>query len=421
MVCLKRLQPRIPEIVTIILKTLESAGFEAYIIGGAVRDMLMASEAADWDVVTSASAKDVGRLFPDQTRFSLKHGTMTLVHEGRHYEVSTFRGSEPTLEDDLAHRDFTINAMAYHPDEGRVIDPFGGREDIEQRLIRAVGNPEDRFREDPLRLLRAVRIGCELDFNIHPATFKAMLSMAPLVSGMATERIRDELTKILTSQKPSRGLDDLQRTGLLNEIAPELAEGRRKSGKTISIHLREMVNRVDLDPTLRLAALFCGIVPESGEPERGKVAEELMRRLRFSERIIFQVTHLIRHHKDAANYDSSWDGNAVRRLIQSVGVENVASFFSLCRADLESQGKDTRPLSELEERVGSNVKTGFPQSVHDLGVDGRKVMEICGIEQGPKVGRILEALLEEVVDHPERNTEERLLERVREMKKELVK
>jgi tRNA nucleotidyltransferase (CCA-adding enzyme) len=423
-VCMKRPQPGIPDIVRTILKTLESSGFEAYIVGGAVRDMVMAREAVDWDVVTSASARDVGDLFPHLTRFSLQHGTLTLVHEGRHYEVSTFRGPSPTLEDDLAHRDFTINAMAYHPNEGRMIDPYGGRKDVERRLVRAVGAPEDRFREDPLRLMRAVRIRCELEFGIHRKTRDAMSRMAPLLESVAKERIRDELTKILTSEKPSRGLHDLGRTGLLKQIAPELMEGHRKRsrGKTIYEHLMETVDRVHPHPVLRLAALFHDIAEprakEGHELEGARIAEEVMRRLRFSERMTSQVAHLVRHHREAVKYDSSWDESAVRRLARGVGAEHLEPFFFLCRADLASQGKDTRLLSELEERVRSNVKTGFPHKVHDLKVDGRKVMEICGIKGGPEVGRVLEALLEEVLDHPDWNTEEKLMERLRAMSKD---
>jgi tRNA nucleotidyltransferase/poly(A) polymerase len=415
-------QTTIPGMVRTILQTLERAGFEAYVVGGAVRDMVMGREATDWDVVTAASGKDVGHLFPHLTRFSLQHGTMTLVHEGRHYEVSTFRGSSPTLEDDLAHRDFTINAIAYHPEGGRIIDPYGGREDVRRRLVRAVGAPEDRFREDPLRLLRAVRIRCELDFRMDRKTRDTLSMMAPLLANVAKERIRDEWMRILTSDKPSRGLDDLSRTGLFKEIAPELMEGggNKSRGKSTRRSLLGMVDRVPTDPVLRLAALFHGIAkPEEGHDlERARIAEEVMRRLRFSERMISQVTHLLRHCGDVMNYDPSWKESAVRRLVRRVGVEQLEPFFSLCRADLESQGKDTRLLSDFEERVRANLDKGFPCKVQDLKVDGRKVMEIYEIEGGPEVGRALEALLEDVLDHPEWNTEAKLIERLKKMSKE---
>ena len=421
---MKAPQIMIPDTVNTILRTLERAGCEAYIVGGAVRDMVMGREATDWDVVTAASADDVGRLFPHLTRFSLQHGTMTLVHEGRHYEVSTFRGALPTLEDDLAHRDFTINAMAYHPEQERIIDPFGGREDVSRRLIRAVGVPGDRFREDPLRLLRAVRIRCELDFRIERKTNDAISTMAPLLANVAKERIRDELLRVLACQKPSRGLHDLVGTGLLREIIPEWVERSSKGsrGETVNRHLIEWIDRLHPDPVLRMAALFHGVAqPGAGEGrdlERAKIAEEVMRRLRFSEGMISRVSHLVRHYRDVMEYGPSWDERAVRRLVRDVGTRDLEFLFSLCRGALEPQGKDTRPLDDLEQRVRSNLKTGFPCRVQDLKVDGRTVMEVLGIGEGPEVGQALEALLEDVLDHPEWNTEERLLARLRARKKD---
>jgi tRNA nucleotidyltransferase (CCA-adding enzyme) len=286
---------------------------------------------------------------------------------------------------------------------------------LERRLVRAVGAPEDRFREDPLRLLRAVRISCELDFRIHGKTCEVVRRMAPSIQNVAKERIREELTRILMSEKPSRGLHALAQTGLLNEIVPELPDGRREIR-------RETVDLVHPHAALRLAALFHDIAePSAGEGRESggaRIAEEAMRRLRFSDRMTSEVTHLVRHQWDAMNYDASWDESAVRRLARRVGAEHLELLFSLCRADLESQGKDTGLFSELEKRVWQNVKTGFPQRVQNLKVDGRKVMEIYGIEEGPEVGRILDALLEDVLDHPEWNTEEKLLERLRQMRKE---
>lgn len=416
---MKEAQIMIPGMVRTVLRTLERAGFEAYVVGGAVRDMVMGRSASDWDVVTSASSDETGRLFPRLARFSLQHGTVTLVHEGRHYEVSTFRGALPTLEDDLAHRDFTINAMAYHPDERRIIDPFGGRKDIARRMVRAVGAPEDRFREDPLRLLRAVRIRCELDFRMERKTRDAVSAMAPLLATVARERVRDELTRILVSEKPSRGLRDLARTGLLKEIAPELTEGGSKR-KAIGMRPVETVDRVPGDPVVRLAALFLHVVEgkRGEEPQRAGIAEEVMRRLKFSERMISHVTNLVGHRGEALNYDPSWTESDVRRLVRAVGPDQVSLLISLCRADLDSQDKETHLLSELEERVRANLKTGFPCRVQDLKVDGRKVMEVLGIARGPAVGRALEALLEQVLDHPEWNTEEKLVGLLEKMSKD---
>jgi tRNA nucleotidyltransferase (CCA-adding enzyme) len=417
----------LPPIVKAIVGRLKDAGFEAYVAGGAVRDLVMDRTPADWDVATSAPSKDVAALFSHLTSFSLQHGTVTLMDKGKHYEVSTYKGSAGTIEDDLAHRDFTINAMALDAEEGRVIDPHGGREDVKMRLVRAVGVPEDRFHEDPLRLLRAVRLRAQLDFTIDGRTLDAISGMATLLAGVAKERIREEMIRLLTSAKPSQGFQDMVYTGLLEEVLPELMGGYGKGegpleGQSVFGHIMETVDRVHPGAVLRLAALFHDI-PEPGakekhEVEGARIAEEVMRRLRFSERMICQVTHLVRHHTDARGYDSSWDESSVRRLIIGIGADHLASFFLLGRADLESQGMDTHLLSELEERVSATLKTGFPHRVQDLKVDGRKVMEICGINEGPEVGRILKALFEDVLDHPEWNTEEKLLERLQEMKED---
>lgn len=418
---MKRPQPQAPNLVKTILKRLERAGFEAYVVGGAVRDMAMGRRPTDWDIATSASADVAASLFPRLTRFSLRHGTVTLVVEGKSYEVSTFRGSAPTIDDDLARRDFTINAMAWKPDAGRLIDPWGGLRDVNLRVVRAVGSPDDRFREDPLRLLRAVRLGCELGFRIHPETRDAMSGTAPMLSTVAKERVRDELLKILASRKPSSGFEEMAGLNLLEEVLPELSEGRGKKcgSQTVFGHTMETVDRVPTTPTLRLAALFHDVAkPGAGEGhpvEGARIAENIMRRLRFSERTIFEVTHLVRHHRDDREDASSRDERAVRRFVSGLGAEFLGSFFSLRRADLESQGKDTRLLSELDESVRAQLRKGFPLKVQDLRVDGRKVMAVCGIERGPAVGRVLDALFEEVLDHPEWNTEEKLVERLREM------
>jgi tRNA nucleotidyltransferase (CCA-adding enzyme) len=417
----------LPSVVKAIVGRLKDAGFEAYVAGGAVRDLVMDRTAADWDVATSAPPKDVAALFSHLPLFSLQHGTVTLVDKGRHYEVSTYRGSAGTIQDDLARRDFTINAMALDADAGKVVDPHGGREDVKKRLVRAVGVPEDRFREDPLRLLRAVRLRTQLDFTIDGKTLEAISRMSTLLAGVAKERIREEMIRLLMSEKPSRGFHDMVYTGLLEEVLPELMGVYRKGkdpleGQGVFGHIMETVDRVHPGAVVRLAALFHDIAEpwakEKHELEGAKIAEKVMRRWRFSERMISHVAHLVKHHADATGYDSSWDESSVRRLIMGIGANHLASFFLLGRADLESQGKDSHLLSELEKRVSASLKTGFPHRVQDLKLDGRKIMEIWGINEGPEVGRILKALFEDVLDHPEWNTEEKLSERLQEMKED---
>ena len=210
----------------------------------------------DWDVTTSASTREIKTIFSDVKFFALKHGIVTLVHSKQHFDVTPFRGKFGSLEEDLARRDFTINAMAFDPEKTDIIDPFNGQMDIQSKQIRAVGNPKVRFQEDPLRLLRAVRLATELKFKIEVATLETMPYMADLLQKVATERIREEFTKILMSPKPSTGFDLMRRTGLLKHFLPELLEGYRKTQNThhrytIYRHIQPEVDLITL-PTLQI-------------------------------------------------------------------------------------------------------------------------------------------------------------------------
>ena len=194
----------IPKFVMTILGRLHASGYQAYIVGGAVRDICLKRPVTDWDVATNAPPEKIKSIFEDVRSFSLKHETVTLVDSAQHHEVSTYRGSKNfgrTIEEDLGHRDFTINAMAYDHHRGEIVDPHGGAEDILKKWVRAVGEPSERFREDPLRLLRAVRLATELSFRIEPKTLETLSEMAPKLASVAQERIRDELMKILMSQE----------------------------------------------------------------------------------------------------------------------------------------------------------------------------------------------------------------------------
>jgi tRNA nucleotidyltransferase/poly(A) polymerase len=254
----------IPYIVLNISKRLMENGYQAFIVGGAIRDSLLGCQAKDWDVATDAKPDRIRDLFPEMTSFNLKHGTVTLVSKGRHFEVTTFRGTEgfsSCIEDDLAHRDFTFNAMAYDITNKRIIDPFGGQRDIERKIVRAVLNPSERFQEDPLRMMRAIRFSLELGYSIDTETLIAINSMAEAIDSVAKERIRDELLKVLMVSRPSTGFHLMRKSGLLKRILPELVEGYRKRQNnyhkfTIYRHTMETVDSIKGDPVLRLSALF---------------------------------------------------------------------------------------------------------------------------------------------------------------------
>jgi poly(A) polymerase/tRNA nucleotidyltransferase (CCA-adding enzyme) len=429
----------VPDFVGAVIKRLESKGYEAYVVGGAVRDRCMNRPVSDWDVATSAPPRRIRAIFKDIRSFSLKHETVTLVEKGSHYEVSSFRsgeGSGKAIQEDLAHRDFTINAMAYDATERKIIDPFGGRRDITRKLVKAVGKPGDRFREDPLRLIRAVRIATELGFKIDPQTSKVIARRGHQLAGVARERIRDELVKILATSRPSRGLNLLRRFGLLQQFLPELLEGYRKKQNsyhlhTIYRHIVEAVDQVEPDPVMRLTALFHDVAkPRHREKIEGEfhftghesasaeMASEIMMRLKFGKGITQEVSHLIRHHLRVTSYDAPWSTETLRRLIRRVRPENIGRFFSLSRADLLSHGmKDHRldALSKLHRRAKKIISGPLPLGTGQLAIGGEEVMGIFGLRPGPKVGKILDYLMDRVTAHPEMNTKAKLVALLEEM------
>jgi tRNA nucleotidyltransferase/poly(A) polymerase len=405
----------IPIFVRSVVSRLHRAGHEAYVVGGAVRDLCMGRPATDWDVTTSASPEQIASVFKHLRSFSLKHETVTLVVRRRHYEVTTFRGPNQTLEEDLQHRDFTINAMAYDMGRSVVIDPWGGREDIANGVVRGVVSPEERFREDPLRLMRAVRIATELGFRIERRTLKAISSMAESITAAAPERIREEVIRILLCEKPSQGLDHLRKTGLLGRILPELVEAGGAKGR--------VVDQAAPDPVLRLAALFCGIdqsAPPDHETESEKVAKQIMVRLCFSKSIIRQVVRFVQEQRSMADGCSPWSDGDLRRFIRRVGAERMEALIALRRAGLLTSGRrgrqELRVLDEIQRRMKEVMKTPFVRGPQDLAISGSKVMEVTGLSPGPEVGRILARLSEELMDHPEWNTRKRLVALLEKMK-----
>lgn len=418
----------IPPFVRSVITRLYRAGHEAYVVGGAVRDLCMARPAVDWDVTTSASPEHIASVFKRLRSFSLKHETVTLVYRRRHYEVTTFRGPNKTLEEDLRHRDFTINAMAYDVGRSVIIDPWGGRKDIAKGVVRGVASPEERFSEDPLRLLRAVRIAAELGFRIHQKSLKAISCMAEAITAAAPERIRDELVRILLCEKPSQGLRLLKKTGLMARILPELVEAGSvkeslSKGMTVYRHTLATVDQVEPDAVLRLASLFHGIAQSASpdhETRSAKAAQEIMVRLCFSRGTIRQVVHLVQEQEALAGYHSSWTDGDMRRFIRRAGAERLEALIALRRAGLLTSGrrghKPLRLLNEIQRRTRDVMKTPLARGPQDLAISGSKVMEVTGLAPGPEVGRILARLSEELMDHPEWNTRKRLMALLKEMK-----
>lgn len=428
----KRGLPPIPAAVETVVRRLRQAGHQAYIVGGAVRDALLNRPVTDLDVATSADTRTICHLFGNRRCVVLKHDTVTVVDGEQHIDVTPFRGATAGLTADLAHRDFTINAMAVDIDQGDLIDPHGGYKDIRLRRIRAVNNPRARFQEDPIRLLRAIRFQAELSYTLSPDTRSAITPLAPLMISAAPERMREEILKILMSRKPSMALNTLHKTGLLVYVMPELLEGHLKRQNdyhlyTVFKHTLETVDRVRPDPVLRVAALLHDIAKPrvrtkvdgvyrfyGHERQSARMAETILNRLRFNKALIRTVTHLIRHH--LIGYTPQWRDAAVRRLIQRVGRDHIMDLIDLRRADLmtHTHAKSAlRDLSALENRIETQLNAGtIPEGARDLCIDGHTVMRITGMKEGPQVGRMLRDLTDMITEAPHLNTKEQLIDRL---------
>lgn len=421
---------KIPAFVYIILDEFKKNGFNAFIVGGAIRDALLGREAIDWDINTDAEVHEIQSVFQDIRQFSLKHETVTLVHSGRIFEVTTMRGDNGKKGDiysDLSHRDFTLNAMAYDEKKCVVLDPYSGADDIKRKIIRAVNNPDDRFREDPLRMLRAIRIAGELDFSIHGDTIDSITSLAQIIDTVSVERINRELTKIIGCKRPSELLELLRKTGLMEYLLPELLEGYNMEQNswhmyTVFKHTLETVENVPSNSILRLTALLHDIgKPRVREKIDGEyhfynhervsslMAREIMERLRFSREEVKKVTTLISLHM--IDYDEAWTDAAVRRLIRRAGWDNIDELLILRKADIIAHGTDDKKIGLIDhliQRIAEMKNANASIDITDLAIDGKKVMDILGLDPGPEVGEALDKLLELIIDNPDLNSEEKL-------------
>ena len=428
----------IPEPVLFLLKKLERAHHRGFVVGGAVRDICMGRPVIDWDLTTSASVETIQNIFGDTSQYTLQHATVAVMVKGRPYEITPFRGQTNTLEEDLSKRDLTINAMALDSGTGTLFDPHNGCGDLRDKVIRAVGNPGDRFQEDPLRLMRAVRLSAQFDFKIHKNTSSAISANAPLLSNAAPERIREELMKVLMVQKPSGYFNTLATTGLLKAFIPELLEGRLKRQNryhryTILKHILKTVDYVRPDPLLRVTALFHDIAKprirakiegtwrfHGHEKESALLAEEIMKRLKFSNNMIRKATHLIKNH--LIGYNSGWSNAAVRRLIKRVGPDFIEDLVTFRKADILAHGKmnsNQELLLQLDARIQDQLASSPPIHVSDLAIDGNAVMMLTGLSPGPAVGKILAELAEKAIEDPRLNRPENLEIILKEMKNEL--
>ncbi len=376
-------------------------------MGGAVRDRLMGREAGDWDVCTTALPRDILKVFPRAIPTGIAHGTVTVVIDDAHYEVTTLRGdvgytdgrrpdSVVFLDDitqDLARRDFTVNAIAYDPLSNLLVDPYDGVQDLHRRVLRAVGDASARFNEDGLRALRCARFVATLDFDLDPATESALDTALDVFRKVSHERVRDEWLKALRAPQPSRAFDVMRRHGLLTAIVPEIAVSDARWATVMA--LMDAIPRER--PLVRLTVLL-------GEVSLA-VAEAWLRAYRYSNDERDRVLHLHRHrilHSHRTETDPE-----LRRWLREVGVGALQDLFALYDAAVTDA--DRADVTALRARVEAMVAAGAPLSTRDLAVDGGDLMRTLGIPPSRRVGELLAGLLEAVLDDPAINERERLL------------
>jgi len=422
-----------------IMGTLERAGYRAYVVGGSIRDLILGREPNDWDVATDATPSVVRALFERTVPTGEKYGTVTVLGE-MPVEVTTFRkdgryldGRRPesvefssTIEEDLVRRDFTINALAADR-VGNVLDFVNGLEDLRNRLVRCVGDPGERFREDALRMLRAHRLVAELGqgFRIEPRTLQAITENAHLILQVSWERIRDELVRILMSESPGV-LRDLYDSRLLEYILPELADcygfkqWNRHHDKDVFEHTIAAVESSPKKLRVRLAALLHDVgkaetfsLGPDGEGhfyghsvKSAEMAEEVLKRLRFDSHTVSSVCTLIREHMTR---HSRMGPKGLKRLIARVGKDLIHELLDLQMADVKASGHpgDLSEVLRLKEGVEGILASGDPITVKDLAVKGADLIE-WGMEEGKEIGDVLKAMLDRVLEDPSLNTKERL-------------
>lgn len=462
-------QETIPKEVKEVTNTLQKAGFEAYLVGGCVRDLLRGVKPKDWDVATNANPEEIIKLFP-KTFYENKFGTVTVVQEdvssetAQNTEVTPYRleakytdkrhpdkvSFTRNIEDDLKRRDFTINAIALGISKGspwkekglplEIIDLFHGKQDLENKVIRAVGDPEERFSEDALRIMRATRLATELEFTISDETVKAIKKSVNLLDKIAKERIREEFVKTIMSDNPDKGMEMMRELGVLKVIMPEIEEGvgveqNKDHIYDVWLHsIKALKHSADkgFRINIRLAALFHDIAkPASRRWDKAKkdytfyghdvigarMTAKVLAKLKFPKKDIDIITKLVRYHLFFSDVEQI-TLSAVRRIVRNVGKENVWDLMNVRFCDRIGMGRPKEVpyrLRKYESMVEEAMRA--PVSVAMLKIDGEKIMEITKEKPSPKIGFILHALLEEVLDKPELNTAEYLEKRTKKLVK----
>lgn len=436
------MQIQLPQKVQYIIAQLEKAGFEAYAVGGCVRDSLLGREPDDWDVTTSAKPLQIKEIFRHTIDTGIQHGTVTVMLDHEGFEVTTYRidgeyedSRHPkeviftaNLVEDLKRRDFTINAMAYN-DRSGIVDVFGGMEDLDKGILRCVGKATERFSEDALRMLRAVRFSAQLGFSIAEETKAAIRELAPNLEKISAERIQVELVKLLVSKHPDY-MRDAYQLGITKIILPELdaafetAQNNPHHKYPVGEHLMHCLLHVRADKSLRIAALLHdigkpatrttdaeGIDHFHGHVEAGeKMAAQILKRLKFDNDTITKVRKYVQYH----DYNVEPNARAVRRAVNKIGEDYFAPVMELRRADTLAQSsyqqqEKLERLDAVEKLYAQILEKQQCVSLKSLAVTGNDLIAL-GVPKGRQIGELLGKLLEEVLQNPENNTREYLLE-----------
>ncbi|MBW1756178.1 MAG: CCA tRNA nucleotidyltransferase [Deltaproteobacteria bacterium] len=439
------LRQQIAKPVLDICKELRNVGERAWVVGGCVRDTLRGEPVNDWDVATTALPEKVQQTFRKVIPTGIDHGTVTVLWKGEAYEVTTLRGegaytdgrrpdSVVFVEDidrDLARRDFTVNAIAYDPVDGRVADPFDGLVDMGNRVLRAVGDPIERFQEDGLRILRGARFVATLDFELEEATEAAFRGALDTFRKVSPERVRDEWMKAMKASTPSRAFEVMRRTGILEVSYPELLEQvgcaqNQWHAYDVWGHTMRVLDESEGDPVERIAALLHDVAKPRTRAKSDKtndwtfyhhekvgadMAERWLRDYRFSNQERDLVVGLIRHHLIC--YTNEWTDAAVRRFIKRVGTDTVDPLLRLGEADALGKGRNVEEelesLKELRGRIDKTIEEGSALTTQDLAIGGNDVIPLLDGGAGPMVGQILRTLLDRVIEDPSLNTRDKLM------------
>jgi tRNA nucleotidyltransferase (CCA-adding enzyme) len=414
---------QIPQEVVELCRALADKGYTAWVVGGCLRDLLLGRRAADWDLATDAQPEQVIRVFPKVLPTGIAHGTVTVRHRGQSYEVTTLRGEGAysdgrrpdsvafvrDIVEDLSRRDFTVNALAYDPLKEELVDPFGGQADLARRLIRAVGAPERRFSEDGLRVLRAARFCASLEFELEPQTEAAIAGTLATFRKVSAERVRDEWLKALRARVPSRAFAVMQRTGILSVTFPQLSELSSETLARCFVALDDPGGKYD--PLLRLALLLWPLHAESATVSAWLV------QYRFSNQERARVLRLLQYVRSSAV--QPLDDVALRRLAHAIErpylAEVACASALLAQAHHGADAPETIEARNFRARLTELAQAGTALSQKELALTGKDLMAELGLAPGPRLGSLLQTLLERVLEQPDLNQRERLVELARGM------